>query len=314
MKTSLILASCLLTSCSAAPRSFLADMEPPEAADLLGFPSGQADLAVPAVSISSIAPGRASTVGRDLLTITGTGFDSSTQFSFGGIVAEVVSITDTTARSMPRQPRRLGRSRARHGASGPRWASGQQQQRQRLPSAFRYYASTLAFSQLSGRINPQNFNNARVPLLGDFNNDGIPDLIATWISNGNYNTYLNSGGGGFVNVRNDNTSPSNLGTQKGTVVDLDGDGNQDMLIADESGTWQYNLGNGTGSMVSRGQNFYQVCSGQNAPTPIRLSNNMYPDVAIVCINNNQVRIWNTQYSGGNRDRSSAVPTPRPASS
>lgn len=301
MKTPLILASCLLVSCSATPRSFLADMDPPEAADLLGFPSGQADLAVPAVSISSIVPGRASTVGRDLLTITGTGFDSSTQFSFGGIVAEVVSITDTTAKVYaPGNPGGWGvpvpvtARRARDGqAASNSNAAGS-------ASAFRYYASTLAFSQLSGRINPQNFNNARVPLLGDFNNDGIPDLIATWISNGNYNTYLNSGGGGFVNVRNDNTSPSNLGTQKGTVVDLDGDGNQDMLIADESGTWQYNLGNGSGSMVSRGQNFYQVCSGQNAPTPIRLSNNMYPDVAIVCINNNQVRIWNTQYSGGNQ--------------
>ena len=83
-------------------------------------------------------------------------------------------------------------------------------------------------------------------------------------------------------------------------TDLDGDGNLDMVIADESGTWEYMLGNGTGTMVARGQAYYQVCSNENSPVAIKLSNAMYPDVAIVCTNYNQVRIWNNQYNGGNQ--------------
>ena len=301
MKHNIILGSLLLVACSAqTPRSLFPDLGTPPPEDL-AMPSGSPlDLALAPVTIASIAPARASTVGRDLITITGTGFDSTTQFAFAGIGAEVASITDTTAKVYaPGNPGSWGAAitvsarRARDGqvASNSNAASS--------PSAFRYYAASLAFTELVGRINPQFFNNGRVPLVGDLNNDGQPDLIATWISNGNHNVYLNSGGGNFVNVRNDGNTPVGLGTQKGMLTDLDGDGNLDMVIADESGTWEYMLGNGSGTMVARGQAFYQLCSGQNSPVPIKLSNAMYPDIAIVCINNNQIRIWNNQYNGGN---------------
>ena len=221
MKSKIILSSFLLASCSASPRSlFTEDLGSPAPADLVGFPSGSADLGVASVTITGIAPARASTVGRDAITITGSGFDSTTQFAFGGIVAEIISVSDATAKVYaPGNPGNWGvpipvtARRARDGAIATNSNAASS------PSAFRYYAANLVFTELVGRLNSQFFSNPRVPLVGDFNNDGLPDLIVTSISNGTHSMYLNSVSGNFVNTRNDNTNPSNLTVQKGMVTD-----------------------------------------------------------------------------------------------
>ena len=305
MKTKVILGSLLLAACSEPARQGFGtglDMGiPTPPADLAGFIGEPADLAVPAVSIASIAPARASTVGRELVTITGTGFDNTTQFSFGGIVAEISSVTATTAKVYtPANPGSWGTAvavtarRARDGqvASNSNATSS--------PSAFRYYAATLAFTDLVGRLNPANWYSIRVPMVGDLNKDGLPDLIVAAYGQPYHSTLLNSGGGNFVNARNDYNYAAGATTSQGVLADLDGDGNLDMIIADESGTWQYDLGDGAGTMIARGQNYYQVCSQETSPVAIKLSNAMYPDVAIVCTNYNQVRIWNNQFNGGNQ--------------
>jgi len=56
-----------------------------------------------------------------------------------------------------------------------------------------------------------------------------------------------------------------------------------MSVADQSATWQYQLGNGTGNMTLHGQAGYQPSgcnAGVSSLVAIKLSNAMYPDVAI----------------------------------
>ena len=85
------------------------------------------------------------------------------------------------------------------------------------------------------------------------------------------------------------------------MPDLDNDGNLDMIVADEGATWQYNLGNGAGNMIARGgQSYNNGCSVPTSPVAIKLSSAMYQDVAVACTNSNVVRVWSTQYSGGNQ--------------
>src|SRR5207253_1290131 len=84
--------------------------------------------------------------------------------------------------------------------------------------------------------------------------------------------------------------------------DLDNDNFLDMVVSDEGGTWGYMLGNGTGSMISRGNNSYAPgCSGNNAPVALKLSNATYPDIAVICSGNNTFRIWSTQYNAANQN-------------
>ncbi|MCS6915616.1 MAG: FG-GAP-like repeat-containing protein [Myxococcales bacterium] len=298
MRGTLVLGCVLLLACVEAPKPQplpptpdSPDLAQPDPADLAGVTNPSVDLALPPLTIARITPRMASTVGRERVTIVGTGFDNRTVFTFAGLQAEVESVTSTEAVVFTPAGGPWGVPITVAAWRSTDMARATNSNAANSPSAFRFYASVLAFVE-SLRINHNNYTNPRVPLLGDLNNDGRVDLIATYISTGIHSVHLNNGAGNLIYTFNDSNTPSNLGVQKGMLVDLDNDNNLDMLVADESATWQYNLGNGTGQMVARGQVRYSPgCTTTTSPIAFRIDGDMQNDVAVACAGNNVVRIY-----------------------
>jgi hypothetical protein len=106
---------------------------------------------------------------------------------------------------------------------------------------------------------PKNFkvatasSGSRLLAIGDFNEDGIQDLVATNSSLNNVAVLLGKGDGTFnteVSYAVTTTATGNLGQAPWNVVagDLDGDGNLDLAVAsDNAGSVTILLGNGDGT-------------------------------------------------------------------
>lgn len=300
MRWTLILSSALVLSCSETPR-----MQPSANADGdMGVPENPGpvvipDLAAPALTMTAVSPKIASTVGRDKITITGTGFDSRTEFTIDGLRADIESVTATSAVIYaPADPGAWGRPIsvvARRPSDGVRITNSNAAG---SATAFAYYASSLIFTD-TARVNPSNFTSARFPLLGDINNDGKVDILATFIGQASTSAVFNNGFGDFNGNVQSNHTPIGLGVSKGVLVDLDKDNNLDMVISDEGGSWEYNLGNGTGAMTSRGNNGYQVGCNAQSPVAADVTGDTYPDVAVACGNQALVRVWFNQFMTNN---------------
>lgn len=292
MRWTWTLSALSFVACTDAPRALLTtDLPPPPPADMTVEP----DLMLPTISITAVLPATAPSLSRTLLSITGTGFDSRTTFLIGGVPAEVVSVSSTQASVYA--PTNTGGAGLPVSIQALRTQDGARANNSNLAnsmSKFSYFASTLAFQQ-TGRFNNNAFVNARVPLVGDFNGDGKPDFMTTYISSANHQTFLNTGGGSFALTENSNNPPSNLGVQKGTVIDLNNDNFQDIIVADEGGTWAYMMGNGQGlfntAPTSAVNAYAGSCGATQSPTPIKLSSATNYDVAVACQNSNVVRIW-----------------------
>jgi hypothetical protein len=90
---------------------------------------------------------------------------------------------------------------------------------------------------------------------GDFNGDGIADLATANFDSGNVTVLLGNGSGGFDPA---SISPSTMGANPIAVAvgDFNGDGNQDLAVANLGGGVTVLLGNGSGGFtVSTGSPF-----------------------------------------------------------
>ena len=86
--------------------------------------------------------------------------------------------------------------------------------------------------------------------VGDFNNDGIQDLVAS-DRTGNISVLLGNGSGGFTAATGSPFTTGVSGIAIGIVVgDFNGDGNQDIAVANyQNSTITVMLGNGTGALA-----------------------------------------------------------------
>jgi hypothetical protein len=315
MKGSIALCTLSLLACSEAPRmqplppeADGPDQAQPAAADLRGVQSPGIDLAPASLAIGGITPAFASSVGRQKVTITGAGFDAHSRVRFGGIEAEVESVTPTQIVAYtPASPGAWGVPVAvtvRRGdgviATNSNGAGS--------ASAFRYFASSLDFRERdTWSINNGSYTSHRFGLLGDLNNDGRQDLVVTYAT-ANFSTWLNQGAGDMVNFQNTTTAPSNPGTFKAALADLDNDNNLDIAVVDEGSTWIYRLGNGTGSMANRGQqgSTSTGCRGRSLNFG-RINNDNFPEMLIACGSNATIGVYNNQF-GGNNNVNAIYPT------
>ena len=85
--------------------------------------------------------------------------------------------------------------------------------------------------------------------IGDFNSDGVPDLVVSNLNSNNVTVLLGNGGGGFTAATG---SPITVGTSPQAVAigDYNGDGKLDLAVANYSGSISILLGNGSGSFTA----------------------------------------------------------------
>lgn len=103
------------------------------------------------------------------------------------------------------------------------------------PVLFINKGGTGEFEKMAGvGLNPQRGGTMAV---GDFNNDGAPDLaVAGWIDNDRIRIYKNDGNGFFEETLSSDFDGLNAGTEKGYImfVDADNDGWVDLFVSGES--------------------------------------------------------------------------------
>ncbi len=98
---------------------------------------------------------------------------------------------------------------------------------------------------------PSSLNDHRV-VTGDFNGDGIPDLV--FASDAGYSVLLGLGDGTFRNAGNNNLGQGNFSNAFAMVAgDFNGDGHLDLAIADSDNTVDVFLGQGDGTFRKAGQ-------------------------------------------------------------
>jgi hypothetical protein len=274
-----------LFACSEAPRMQPlppqpdgVDMASPPAADLAGQQSPSIDLAAPALSLGAISPRMAATVGRDRITLTGTGFDNKVEVSFAGVRADIESVTPTQIVAYaPANPGNWGTPivvAVRRTTDGARVTNSDAAG---SPTAFRYYASAIDFRQRD--ITFTQYGRPRIAIFADLNNDGKKDMAMMQQDYGNYTSYLNNGTGAFQYYSNYGTA-CGIATFDGVSGDLDKDNNVDIVFTNSGSTVSYHLGNGTGSINSRANNCYGVGSGSQSVTLLDVNGDTYLDIVI----------------------------------
>ena len=106
--------------------------------------------------------------------------------------------------------------------------------------------------------------NPRSVAVGDFNGDGILDLATANSGDNNVTVLLGNGSGGFTPAPG---SPFSVGTGPNSVAvgDFNGDGNQDLAVANfDDGNVTVLLGNGLGSFTPASGSPFSVGSGPNS--------------------------------------------------
>jgi hypothetical protein len=82
--------------------------------------------------------------------------------------------------------------------------------------------------------------------LGDFNLDGLQDMIVTSLDSGELEVFLGKSEGGF-HLDNSQVFGCPVGSLEAASIDFDKDGNQDLIVLTSSGILHVMLGNGDGS-------------------------------------------------------------------
>ena len=134
--------------------------------------------------------------------------------------------------------------------------------------------------------------------VGDFNGDGIEDLAATNFNSGTVTVLLGNGSGGFAAASG---SPFAVGTQPRSVVvgDFDGDGNQDLAIANGvSNNVTVLLGNGSGGFTSAAGSPFAAGTGPQSVVAEDFNGDGFADLAIANYNSNNVTVLLGNGSGG----------------
>lgn len=321
MKWTFAVSALSLVACSDAPRATLMDL-PPAPMDM----AMPADLSLDSLTIATVTPSTVSSVGRDTITIAGTGFDTRTSFLVGGQPAEVMSVSATQAVIYaPASTVPFGSPvtiQALRSLDGARAANSNAMG---SASRFSYYASAFNFQQ-TNRFNPINingnfYNSMRLPVVGDFNGDKLPDLFISSINDAAHTVLLNAGGGNFTITETANNGPGGPGANKGFTADINGDTFLDVVLADQNSTWSYFMGNGQGLFntgAGTPTNSYAQCNGTTggpSPVPMRLSSATSFDIVTACQANGNVRIWQspggaaTNAFYGTQNTGSQGPTP-----
>lgn len=92
-------------------------------------------------------------------------------------------------------------------------------------------------------------NNPGALVLGDLNDDGAPDIVATNTDYGEQLAILLGNGDGTFTTKNTDPTLSNLRPKSVALGDLNGDGKTDVVTADRTGTVSLLLGKGDGSFA-----------------------------------------------------------------
>jgi hypothetical protein len=195
----------------------------------------------------AVSPAKLSTQGGDQLTITGGPFSTTTNFFINNQLANVMSVTATTAVLLT--PARAGIGPVSIVARNPDGQSSSNSNAAMSPTAFTFYASQIGFSQATYPTQ------AALPhgvALGDLNGDGKTDAIVTHLNSAIYTVFLGNGLGSFAPLQPTSTfnyGPSGSGANNTTnLLDLNGDGKLDLFLGTNGNQIVYYLGNGTGLM------------------------------------------------------------------
>ncbi len=134
--------------------------------------------------------------------------------------------------------------------------------------------------------------------VGDFNNDGIQDLVLANDGSNNVTVLLGVGGGSFTQA---NSSPISIGTDANSVAvgDFNSDGQQDIAVANSvSSNVAILLGNGSGSFSPAMGSPVNAGSGSIFVAVGDFDANGRQDLALGTIGNNAVTILLGNGSGG----------------
>lgn len=326
MRLTLILPGLLLVACSEPPRPQpkepvpdAPDLSSSTPADLTGADLTGADLALPTLAITSISPKSASTVGRDRVTIGGSGFDLRTEVFFNGTRADIESVAPGQLVALAPAGLPWGvpvTVSVRRDSDGAR---AQNSTAANSSTAFSFSSSSIDF-RLRDRLNHSQNSGTRGFQLGDFNKDGRIDLANLFNANAS-NVHLNNGAGGLIYTGSQDNIWNNQSTYKSVAVDLDGDGAMD-IVSTQNSYWGYMLSDPVTGRLNRNTNYYSAggCTSVQAVAAALINNDAQPDVAVACNGQTMVGLWMstntaaTMFGGTNAAHSVTLSTPSAAPS
>src|SRR6266851_2435330 len=134
----------------------------------------------------------------------------------------------------------------------------------------------------------RNFEVGSRPLsvaVGDFNGDGVQDLVVSNRNSNNVSVFLGNGDGTFQAARNFNagSTPSSV-----AVGDFNGDGWQDLVLAAETEVVVVLLGNGDGTFG--GAQWFGAGLAPFSVVVGDFNGDMRPDLAVANQNSNSVSV------------------------